>query len=69
MALSVRVERARCIGSKTCMSAAPGVFYLDLQRIAVVADEEAATKDRIIAAAENCPTGAITVYDGDERLA
>ncbi|MGH9163896.1 MAG: ferredoxin [Acidimicrobiales bacterium] len=69
MELEVRVERARCIGSKTCISAAPGVFYLDLLRIAVVVDPEAASRERVLRAAAECPTKAISVFEGDQQLA
>ncbi|MGH9157537.1 MAG: ferredoxin [Acidimicrobiales bacterium] len=68
MAVEVRVERARCIGSKTCISAAPGVFYLDLERIVVVVDAEAAPLDQVVQAAVNCPTGALRVFRDGKRL-
>ncbi len=69
MAIEVKVERARCIGSKTCISAAPGVFYLDPQRIAVVVDPEAVPAEQVVRAAVNCPTGALSVFEDGERLA
>jgi len=69
MAVEVRVERARCIGSKTCINAAPGVFYLDQQRIVVVVDADAAPADQVVKAAVNCPTGALSVFRDGERLA
>lgn len=66
--LEVRVERGRCIGSKTCISAAPGVFYLDPDRIAVVVDAEAAPGEQVVKAASNCPTRAIAVFRDGERV-
>lgn len=67
MALEVRVQRARCIGSKTCISAAPGVFYLDPERVAVVVDAEAVPPEQVVKAVVNCPTGALSVFrDGDQ---
>lgn len=63
MTLRIRVERARCIGSKCCTHAAPGVFALDAERIAVVVDPAGGTADQVRLAAEECPTGAITVTD------
>ncbi|MEO6121656.1 MAG: ferredoxin [Acidimicrobiales bacterium] len=68
MALEVRVERARCIGSKTCISAAPGVFYLDLERIVVVVDAEAAPLGQVLRAVADCPTRALSVFRDGERL-
>lgn len=61
MALDVHVQRARCIGSKACTSAAPGVFRIGPDNVAVVVDPTAAPDDDILRAEEACPTGAVTV--------
>ena len=61
MALDVRVQRARCIGSKACRSAAPGVFEIGPDNVAVVVDPGAGSDEEILAAEEACPTGAVQV--------
>jgi ferredoxin len=61
--LEVRVERARCIGSKTCVHRLPEVFQLDSSGIAVVAGPGRASDEELMAAAEDCPTGAISVSE------
>ena len=61
MSLDVRVERARCIGSRTCVSRAPAVFALDDTGVAVVLDPDGAAPDDVMLAAEGCPTRAISV--------
>ncbi|MGH9282113.1 MAG: ferredoxin [Acidimicrobiales bacterium] len=63
MSLEIRVNRARCIGSKCCTHAAPGVFALDAERIAVVIDPAGGTREQVLLAEEECPTGAISVHD------
>ena len=63
MTLDIRVNRARCIGSKCCTHAAPGVFALDGERIAVVVDAAGGSRDEVQAAADECPTGAISIID------
>lgn len=63
MALDVRVDRARCIGSRSCVNAAPAVFQLDDVNVAVVVDADGAPDDVLRAAAEDCPTGAISVEE------
>ena len=63
MTLEVRVERARCIGSKCCTHAAPGVFRLGKDNIATVVDPDGEPPDVVRLAAEDCPTRAITVVD------
>lgn len=63
MTLDVRVERARCIGSKCCTHAAPGTFRLGRDNVATVVDPDGEPPDVVRLAAEECPTGAITVTD------
>lgn len=65
MPLEVHVDRARCIGSKVCVNAAPSVFRLDEAGIAVVVDAGGDPEDAVLLAAEGCPTCAIgVVRDG-----
>ena len=68
MALDVRVDRARCIATKSCIHAAPGVFELDDVRISTVRDPNAEPLEAIVEAAENCPTSAISVFQDGRRL-
>ena len=50
------------MGSGNCGFWAPGVFDLDDEGIAYVVDPDAAPEDKILLAAEGCPTQAITVH-------
>lgn len=63
------VQHARCIGSKVCLSAAPGVFHIDYDNTALVIDPEAASEQELVDAARNCPTRAITVTKDGQKLA
>ena len=66
MTLEIDVSAARCIASKACVHAAEGVFEI-VGGVARVIDPEAAPLEDIVAAAEDCPTGAIKVRkDGRE---
>jgi ferredoxin len=69
MALEVRVSRARCIATQSCIHAAPGVFELDEYRISTVVDPEGDPLEAVVEAAESCPTGAIAVFRDGEQLA
>ncbi len=69
MTLDVRVQRARCIATKSCMSAAPHTFALDPTRVAAVTDAGGDPDDDVITAAEACPTGAISVYRDGVQIA
>jgi ferredoxin len=69
MALDVRVEAARCIGSGSCVNNAPGTFLLDRSiMVAEVVDPEGDAEDDVVRAAEACPTGAISVHRDGVRL-
>ena len=69
VALDIRIDRDACMGSGNCAFWAPGVFDLDDDGIAVVLDATAAEDDKIVIAAQGCPTQAIAVFRGDEKLA
>jgi uncharacterized Fe-S cluster protein YjdI len=67
MAIEIEVSSARCIASKVCIHAAEGVFEV-VDGAARVIDPGAASLDDILAAADECPTGAIKVRkDGQPR--
>ena len=68
MALDIKIDREACMGSGNCSFWAPGVFDLDDDGIAIVLDPTAAPDDKVVLAAQGCPTQAITVFDGDNQL-
>jgi len=68
MTIEIQVSSARCIASKACTYAAEGVFQV-VDGTARVMDPAAASLDDVLAAAEGCPTGAITVRDEGRQLA
>ena len=68
MALEITIDRDACMGSGNCSFWAPGVFDLDDDGIAVVLDAGAQPDDKIVLAAQGCPTQAIAVFRGDEKL-
>jgi ferredoxin len=68
MALEVKVERARCIATKSCVNAAPATFAIDAANVSVVVDPEGDPEDDVVRAAEACPTGAISVWRDTEQI-
>ena len=44
-------------------------FAVDDEGISHVVDAEGDTEDKILLAAQGCPTGAISVWRGEERIA
>lgn len=63
--MQVRILRAECCGNAECVAIVPDVFALDSKNKAVVLDPEAASREKLIEAAEACPCQAIVVEDDD----
>jgi ferredoxin len=68
VALDIQINRELCMGSGNCSFWAPGVFDLDDDGIAIVLDPAAQPDDKIVLAAQGCPTQAIAVFRGAEKL-
>ncbi len=66
--LEIRIERAKCIGAATCVVYAPSTFDLDEENIAIIKKEEWDRFEKIIAAAQSCPTIAIEVYEKGKKI-
>jgi len=68
MGLEVEIDRDVCMGSGNCVYEAPGVFDLDDDSVAFVVDPAASPEDKVTAAAQKCPTHAITVRRKDVHV-
>ena len=69
MAVEIRIDREKCMGSGNCSFWAPATFDLDDEGIAIVIDPEGDSDEKIVLAAQGCPTQAISVWRDDEQLA
>lgn len=68
MALDITVDPELCMGSGNCSFWAPGVFELDDDGIAQVVDVNAQPADKVILAAQGCPTQAIAVVQDGTKV-
>jgi ferredoxin len=68
--LRIVIDRDACAACDICRELAPNTFEIDAGAKANVKDPGGDPRETILAAADGCPMGAITVYDGDtgERL-
>ena len=67
MSVEITIDREACMGSGNCAFWAPGVFDLDDDGIAIVIDPNGGEQEKIVLAAQGCPTQAISVVaDGAE---
>lgn len=57
--IQAAVDRSLCVGSGPCFVLAPRAFGLDESMKAVVLHPDDESEDRLLAAAEECPTQAI----------
>ena len=60
--LEVRIVRDKCIGAATCIVYAPSTFDLDKENIAIIKKGDWDRFEKVVAAAQSCPTLAIEVY-------
>lgn len=68
MALQIEINREACMGSGNCSFWAPGVFDLDDDGVSIVLDPDAAPEEKILLAAQGCPTQAISVLKDGEKI-
>jgi ferredoxin len=69
VSLEIVINREVCMGSGNCSFWAPGVFDLDDDGIAIVLDVAAQPEDKVVLAAQGCPTQAISVTKDGQKLA
>jgi ferredoxin len=69
MAVEIRIDREKCMGSGNCSFWAPATFDLDDEGIATVVDGDGDPDEKVILAAQGCPTQAISIWRDGEQLA
>lgn len=67
-AVEIRIDWDVCMGSGNCIFWAPESFDLSDDGHAVVLDAGATDLDTLKVAAEGCPTGAISIWQGGTRI-
>jgi ferredoxin len=68
VALEITIDRELCMGSGNCAFWAPGVFDLDDDGVAYVIDATAQPDEKVLLAAQGCPTQAIAVVRDGTRI-
>jgi ferredoxin len=69
VALRIEVDPEKCMGGGNCEFWAPNTFELGDDNVSHVVDPQGDPEDKIILAAQGCPTQAIAVWRDDERIA
>ncbi len=67
-AVLIQVDPDLCAGFAECVVAAPDVFALNDDNLAIVTNPDGADLDTLLEAAASCPVSAILLYDeeGDQ---
>ena len=68
MAFRIEVDAEKCMGGGNCEFWAPHTFELGDDSISHVVNPEGDPDAKIVLAAQGCPTQAIAVWRGDERV-
>jgi ferredoxin len=64
MRYTVRIDSDNCVSSGTCVAEAPEAFVFDPDKVATSrADARPVEDDRLLQIAQNCPSGAILLFD------
>jgi len=66
--LRIEIDPEKCMGSGNCSFWAPATFDLGADGIAYVLDPEGDDDDKILLAAQGCPTQAIAIWRDDQRI-
>jgi ferredoxin len=69
MALEIGIDREKCMGSGNCSFWAPNTFDLDDDGKSIVTDPQGDDDEKVVLAAQGCPTQAISVWRDGEQLA
>jgi len=69
MSLRVEVDRDACVSAGKCVAAAPAYFQFDDDELVVIDTAAPQPNDKLLLRiAKSCPSQAIHVYDGDQRI-
>jgi ferredoxin len=66
--LRIEIDAEKCMGSGNCSFWAASTFDLGDDGVAFVTDPEGDPEDKVILAGQGCPTQAIAIWRGDERI-
>lgn len=65
---TVKVIQGKCIAAASCVAITPGVFKLNEANLAEIVESPKDSEENIMLSAQSCPTGAIEIYEGKERV-
>ena len=64
----VKVIPGKCIAAASCVAISPDVFKLNEENTAEIVEKPHDEEENILLAAQSCPTGAIEIWEGEEKV-
>lgn len=64
----VVVIQSKCIAAASCVAISPTFFKLNEQNLAEIIEGGTDDEENILLSAQSCPTGAIEIYEGENRV-
>ena len=65
---TVKVIQSKCIAAASCVAISPDIFKLNEQNLVEIIENGVDEEENIMLAAQSCPTGAIEIYEGENRI-
>lgn len=65
---TVKVIQSKCIAAASCVAISPDIFKLNEENLVEMIERGVDEEDNIMLAAQSCPTGAIEIYEGEEKV-
>ena len=62
------VVESKCIAAASCVAISPTLFKLNERNLVEMLENGTDELDNIMLAAQSCPTGAIEIYEGDNKV-
>jgi ferredoxin len=60
--------QSKCIAAASCVAISPDVFKLNEDNLVELIEKGQDSEDNIMLAAQSCPTGAIEIYENDQKV-
>lgn len=65
---TIKVIQSKCIAAASCVAISPDVFKLNEANLAEMIANGTDSEDNLMLAAQSCPTGAIEIYEGEQKV-
>ena len=62
------VIESKCIAAASCVAISPTLFKLNERNLVEMLENGTDELDNIMLAAQSCPTGAIEIYEGENKV-